>query len=153
MNPSKPKISKEDAMAALADLFAEKVTKKANAPKAAKKAPIPLDERPLAVRFAVMKTGSISWKAVARVVQIERQVCTCCDTETRAVKDEFFLLENGVTKARWLRHEAYGIINPDKLAIQVEELPEVRQVSACAACTAFDLEFALISRKQMELPL
>lgn len=148
-------LSNAAAVAALADLFAEPSgpkPKASSAPKA-RKPPISLDERPLAVQYAVRKTGSISWKAIAKVVVLQRQVCKCCDNETSAVQDEFFLLENGITRARWLRHEAYGIINPEALPIEVQTADEVRMVSACAKCSDFDLEFALLSRKQMELTL
>lgn len=152
--PSKSPVSNEAAMAALADLFAEKATPKGKASSPAKKkAPIPMDERPLAVQYAARKTGSISWRAIARVVIIQRQECKCCGNETKAVQDEFFLLENGVTRARWLRHEAYGIIDPEALPIEVQVADDVRRVSACASCSDFDIEFAILSRKQMELPL
>lgn len=146
------KMSNEDALAALADLFAEKVSTKKKA-STEKKPPKPVTNRPLAQRFAEAHTGYLTWKAIARVVHLEQQECTCCGALVVCVRDEFFLLENGQAHARWARHEGYGIDHVEELPIETELLPDVRFVSACGACNAVDIELALLSVRQMELSL
>lgn len=141
-----------DAMSLLADLF--------NAPKAPAKPKAPAPKAlkahadlPLHKAFAQRKTGYVTWHARARVVILQRQECRCCGEVTETVKDELFALTNGASHSVWLRHEGYGIAEPEGLPIEVERLDEVKMVSACGKCADLDLELALLSRKQMELML
>lgn len=145
-------ITNEDAMNLLADLLSgpRAEPKPKASPKAKPKAPC--IENDIVKNWNLAKTGYVSWKAIARVVVLERQICKCCDAETLAVQDEFFLLENGVSKARWMRKEGYDI-QGDDLPLETTHAEEPRYVSACGQCSKIDLELAFLSRKQMELPL
>ena len=147
----KPRISNDDALAMLADLFAEKATPKGKAP-AKPKAAKP--ELPLPKAFAARKTGYTTWKAVARAVILQRQECTCCGEVTEIVRDEMFVLQNSASHSVWRRHEGYGIDAPADLPISVERMEEVQMVSACGACADWDFDtLSAFSQRQMELSL
>lgn len=127
-------------------------------PKEKKKAPPkprpPAEYLPLPQAFAAKKTGYRVWKAVARVLQVQKQICSCCGAEVEFIKAEFFALENGNAHATWLRPEGYGIITPDSLPITYTDLEPV-WTTACPACrsTPFDDLETLFHPKQLELPL
>ena len=128
----------------------EKTARKKAAPKA-KTAEVIL---PIPLSFAKRKTGYMTWKATARVLQVQEQECKCCGEKSTYVKAEFFQLENGQAHATWLRPEGYGIIAPADLPIIYTDL-EPAFVTACASCrsTPFDDLFSIFSPKQLELPL
>lgn len=128
----------------------EKTPRKKSAPKA--KTPEVI--LPVPQAFAKRKTGYVTWKATARVLQVQEQECKCCGAKTTYVKAEFFQLENGTAHATWLRPEGYGIHAPADLPIVYSDL-EPAFVTACASCrsTPFDDLLSLFSPKQMELPL
>ena len=109
---------------------------------------------PLPQSFAARKTGYRTWKAVSRVLQIQKQICNCCGAEVEYIKAEFFALENGNAHATWLRPEAYGIVAPDNLPITYVDL-DPQWTPACPACrsTPFDDLESLFHPRQMELPL
>jgi hypothetical protein len=145
------KISNDDALAMLADLFASPASTKKAAPAKPKK---PVVELPLPKAFAQRKTGYTTWKAIGRAVILQRQECTCCGEVTEIVRDEMFVLQNSASHSVWRRHEGYGIEAPEDLPIQVERLDEVQMVSACGACADWDFEIlSAHSSRQMELPL
>jgi hypothetical protein len=52
-----------------------------------------------------------------------------------------------------MRHEGYGIVEPEGLPVEFERLEEVRMVSACGSCADVDIELAFMSHNQMELAL
>lgn len=135
----------------LAELLAAFGTKSKKAP-ASKK--LPRNARPLSFTadWQMKKTGYQTWTAKARVVQLEEQVCACCGTRTTSVKDELFLLENSVAKSAWLRHEGYGIEEPDLLPVQFMHL-DPRTVSFCATCASSSVDTLLdeIAHEQQQL--
>lgn len=90
-------------------------------------------ELPSYLRWNEKKTGYRVWTATAKIVQIEEQVCSCCGTVTKAVKDELFELENITAHSVWLRHEGFGIDQQEDLPIRYVDLPP-KPVAACAAC-------------------
>ena len=140
-----------DAMAALADLFASPATKRA-AP--VKKPAAPAVVLPLAKAFAQRKTGYTTWKALSRVVLIQRQECTCCGAVHKVVKDEMFVLQNSASHSIWRRHEAYGIEAPEALPIEVEMLAEIQFTSACGECAEWDFDSISTSGiRQLEFTL
>lgn len=114
-------------------------------------APPPL---PLPKAFALRKTGYISWKAIARRVEMQVQICACGSCTT-AVLGEFYALENGTAHAVWLRPEAYGIEAPADLPIEVV-FREERHVPVCGECANPSYSFLfdrLCGPKQLELSL
>ncbi len=151
--------SKPDVTALLADLLAAFGTKPAKAarPKANAKS-LPRNAKPLtlAQEFAELKTGYREWTAVEKVIHIEEQVCACCGTRTPVVRDELYLLSHKTSYSKWLRHEGYGIVEPELLPLRYVDL-EPRVVSACGYCRLPDTDMALLavirSSQQMSLPL
>lgn len=125
--------------------------KKARAPAAPRSSSPQL---PLPKFFAARKTGYCTWKAVSRVIQLQKQICSCCGGETESVKAEFFALENGLAHATWLRPEGYGIIAPEDLPNTFVDLDPL-YVTACAQCrsTPFDDLFSIFHPKQLSLDL
>lgn len=121
------------------------------APQGAKPAPVPL---PLAKSFALRKTGYVSWKATARRVEMQLQICAC-GGRTTAVLGEFYALENGTAHAAWLRPEAYGIEAPADLPLEVV-FRDPRHVPVCGECADPSLSILfdrLCGPKQLELSL
>lgn len=119
----------------------------------AKKAPPPI--LPWDKQFALQKTGYINWTATAFIIQTTVQVCACCGHEQEAVSGQFYRLENGQAHAAWLRHEGYGIIEPEDLPIEYVSTDPI-SVRACPACrwAHRDFEIALANcHKQLSLPL
>jgi hypothetical protein len=144
-------MTNDDALALLADLFASPASKKT---KPAAKPKAPPSDLPMHKAFAQRKTGYTTWKAISRVVLLQRQECSCCGEVTEIVRDEMFVLQNGASHSTWRRHEAYGIEAPEDLPIEVERLEGVQVVSACGACADWDFEIlASFRQRQMELPL
>ena len=148
MKSSTSTMTNADAMAALADLFASSATPKK--PAAKKAAPAPL---PLAKAFAQRKTGYTTWKALSRVVLLQRQECTCCGAVHKVVKDEMFVLQNSASHSIWRRHEAYGIEAPEALPIEVEMLAEIQFTSACGECADWDFDNIASAIRQLEFTL
>lgn len=141
------------------DLLASLLSSFGTLPPKEKKKPSPkprpqAEYLPLPQAFAARKTGYRTWKAVSRVLQVQKQICNCCGAEVEYVKAEFFALENGSAHATWLRPEAYGIIAPDNLPITYVDL-DPQWTPACHACrsTPFDDLESLFHPRQMELPL
>ncbi len=109
---------------------------------------------PLHNEFARRKTGYITWKAIGRNLQVQRQICNCCSGEIEFIKAEFFILENGTAHATWLRAEGYGIEAEEDLPITYTDL-EPAFVPACASCrsTPFDDLESLFHPRQLSLVL
>ena len=130
---AKPLTSADQMLVALLASFGKKPKTpagKRNPPNSKK---IELEDLPLHLRWNQKKTGYRSWKATARILQVEEQTCSCCGTVTKAIKDELFELENITAHSVWLRREGFGIEEPDHLPVKFIDL-EPRPVSACAHC-------------------
>lgn len=148
--PTSPSSPAPDLLSDLLSSFGKPAKKEKRAP--AKRAPAEI--LPVPQAYAVKKTGYRIWKATARVLQIQKQICNCCGEEVEYVKAEFFALENGQAHATWLRPEGYGISSTEDLPITYTDL-EPSFVTACASCrsTPFDDLESLFHPRQMELPL
>ena len=109
---------------------------------------------PLPLAYAEDKTGYRIWRAQARVVMLEEQVCACCGGKVIAVKDELFRLDNKTAHSTWLRHEGYGIEEPENLPVEFQHLPP-RLVTACGTCASDALDGAILQlfTPQLSLPL
>lgn len=108
----------------------------------------------VAKAYAQKRTGYVTWKALAKIVEIQPQECSCCGTTTEAVRGEYYKLENGQAHAVWLRPEGYEIEAQEELPIEIT-WAEPRTVSACASCarSGADLLFTIeTARNQLELP-
>lgn len=119
----------------------------------AKKAAPPI--LPMDKQFALQHTGYINWTATGFIIQTTVQVCACCGHEQEVVSGQFYRLENGQAHAAWLRHEGYGIIEPEDLPIEYVSTDPV-SVRACPSCRWVhrDLEIALCNcNKQLNLSL
>lgn len=119
----------------------------------AKKAPPPILS--MDKQFALQHTGYINWTATAFIIQTTVQICSCCGHEQEVVSGQFFRLENGQAHAAWLRHEGYGITEPENLPIEYVSTDPV-YVRACPSCrwAHKDLEIALCNcNKQLNLSL
>lgn len=146
-------------MSSLAEILAALQSGKPLPPKTRAKAapkPKPVSPPPLstAKAYALKRTGYVTWKALAKLVEIQPQECACCGGMTEAVRGEYYKLENGQAHAIWLRPEGYEIEAQEELPIEVI-WTEPRTVSACAECarSGSDLLFTLdAARKQLELP-
>lgn len=149
VNPSNPGA---DLLSSLLSAFGTLPPKEKR--KASPKPKAPQEYLPLPISFAQKKTGYRVWKATARVLQIQKQICSCCGGEIEYVKAEFFSLENGTAHATWLRSEAYGIEAPESLPITYVDL-DPAYVPGCASCrtTPFDDLEALFHPKQLEFIL
>lgn len=152
MQPSPSSASPEDLLSSLLSSFGKLPPKEKK--KSSPKPRPPAEILPLPQSFASRKTGYRTWKAVSRVLQVQKQICNCCGAEVEYIKAEFFALENGNAHATWLRPEGYGIIAPDNLPITYIDL-DPQWVTACPACrsTPFDDLESLFHPRQMELPL
>lgn len=128
-------------------------TKTVTATTSAKKAlppPLPYDKA-----YALKCTGYITWRALAKVVEIQEQICLTCGENHSVVRGEFYKLENGTAHAIWLRPEGYGISAQENLPIEFSFV-EPRNVIACATCADETIETHFIratSRAQLELPI
>lgn len=144
--------STDQVLASILSAFGTLPPKEKKSRKPAK--PANSSPRPFAQSFAQTKTGYTSWKAVARAIQMQEQICSCCGSHTTAVKGEYFQLENGQAHATWLRTEGYGIIAPEGLPNVFVDL-EPTYVTACAECrsTPFDDLGELFSPRQLSLEL
>jgi len=141
----------------LADIIAamQSGTALAKPARAKPPAPTPAPTHAVGKAYALKRTGYVSWKALARIIEIQPQVCTCCGNTVEAVRGEFYKLANGTAHAVWLRPEGYEIEAQEELPIDFVWL-EPRTVSACSVCArdGSNLLFTLdAARKQLELPL
>lgn len=145
--------SPEELLSSLLSSFGT-LPPKVKKPKAPSKPHPPAEYLPLPQAFSQKKTGYRVWKAVSRVLQVQKQICSCCGSEVEYIKAEFFALENGFAHATWLRPEGYGIVAPNDLPITYIDL-DPQWTTACPACrsTPFDDLESLFHPRQMELPL
>ena len=151
---AKPAVDADALLATLLSSFG----KKPAAPKGVKKS-LPKNASPLPQAvpqaFNLAKTGYTTWTPIAKIIMIEEQTCRTCGAVHKAVKDELFLLDHKTSHSSWLRHEGYGIEEPDQLEVRAEYLPP-RVVSRCPTCISPSVEQAfelLFSPKQLSLPL
>ena len=131
--PAAPSLSADQMLAMLMSSFGKKPKTpagKRNPPNSKK---IDLPDLPFHLTWNEKKTGYRTWKATARIIQLEKQTCNCCGSVTHVVKDELYELENVTAHSIWLRHEGYGIEDSGNLPIRYVDL-EPRPVSACAQC-------------------
>ena len=148
----KPAIDADQLLASLLSSFGKKpaTPKGKPLPKNAQAIPLPLPQS-----FNQSKTGYTNWIAQAKIILIEEQVCRTCGSVHKAVKDELFLLDHKTSHSSWLRHEGYGIDEPELLEVRAEYLP-IRTVSRCPTCISPSVEQALdllFAPVQLSLPL
>jgi hypothetical protein len=156
-SPSASPLSNADALALLDDLFSSPSTPRAKPvakPSATKQREAAFAALPMHKAFAMRKTGYTTWKAIERVVVLQRQECRCCGEVTEIVKDEMFVLENRASHSLWKRHEGYGIEAPSDLPISIERIEEMQMVSACGACADWDFDIlSAYAQRQLEILL
>jgi len=144
----------------LADIIAalQSGTPLAKPARAKPPAPTPAPKLSVGKAYALKRTGYVRWKALARIIEIQPQVCTCCGNTVEAVRGEFYKLANGTAHAVWLRPEGYEIEAQEDLPFEFVWL-EPRTVSACASCLSSPAALAIEhcftiagARLQLEFP-
>jgi hypothetical protein len=138
-----------DILASLLASFGTKPAKVArkSLPKNAK--PIPLPQH---VAWNLKKTGYREWKATARIVVLQEQICSCCGNSIQAVQQELYELENTTAHSIWHRPEGFGINAQEDLPIRYTQA-EPRRVIACAFCKSIDLDEAILAEVRASMQL